>query len=154
MIIKGKFECVSLAIYGELVPESVLAVNTYQPRKFASLESLPLSRAIDPSNSSDPTLVARQLLASMPDSPPLSLVIRLMLCLKAPSEDWDRPEFPYLYADLDEYGLDFDLEKAFQCTTKPVQDDISYETLETFANSVADSIGPKVCILTTLFITG
>jgi hypothetical protein len=88
--------------------------------------------------------VAKELLALIPDSPPLPLVIRLMLCLKAPNEDWELPEFPHLYANLDVEDEELDLSNAFRRTSRPVADDASTEILEIFAKKVAAVIGPKV----------
>ncbi|KAJ6515411.1 hypothetical protein C8R45DRAFT_208402 [Mycena sanguinolenta] len=142
MIVKGSFQSISIAIYGETVSEPTLDVPTYEPKSLPSVHPRLLSRAVDPSSMQDPTHLANQLLSLIPDSPPLTLVIRLMFCLKPSNEDWDLPEFPYLHADLDAEP-DIDLETAVLCTTKPVRDDISYESLLTFATKVADSIGPK-----------
>src|SRR6516164_801455 len=113
MIVKGKIEALSMAIYGDIVSDAPPPTQNYDARPIPSIEHVPLSRAIDPSNSSDPTLLAKQLLALIPDAPPLPLVVRLMLCLKPSNEDWELPSFPYLHADLDaEIEEDFDLETA------------------------------------------
>ncbi|KAJ7246562.1 hypothetical protein B0H12DRAFT_1305619 [Mycena haematopus] len=142
MIVKGPFQSISIAIYGETVSEPPSDVPTYEPKPLPSVHPRPLSRAVDPSSMLDPTHLANQLLSLIPDSPPLALVIRLMFCLKPSDEDWDLPEFPYLHADLDAEN-EVDLETAILCTTKPVRDDISYESLSAFATKVADSVGPK-----------
>lgn len=145
MIVKGKFNALSMAIYGDIVSEPP-PVQKYEPKPLPSVESIPLSRAVDPSNSSDPTLLAKQLLSLIPDSPPLPLVVRLMFCMKPSNEDWELPDFPYLHADLDgEVEEDFDLQAALRWTSRPVQDDTSLETLSRFAVRVASCIGQKVC---------
>ncbi|KAJ7129251.1 hypothetical protein C8R44DRAFT_776275 [Mycena epipterygia] len=143
MIVKGAFESLSLAIYGETVSEPASEITAYEPRSLPSVEPFPLSQAIDPSSMLDPTRPASQLLALIPDSPPLALVIRLMFCLKPSNDDWDLPEFPYLHADLEAESETFDLDAALLYTAKPVPDDISYETLSVFATKVAESVGPK-----------
>ncbi|KAJ6560426.1 hypothetical protein B0H19DRAFT_116148 [Mycena capillaripes] len=143
MIVKGAFQSISLAIYGETVSESPSDPSPYEPKPLPSVEPRPLSRAVDPSSMLDPTRLANQLLALIPDSPPLALVIRLMFCLKPSNEDWDLPDFPYLHADLDVESEAFDLETALSCTAKPVRDDISYDALSAFAIKVAESVGPK-----------
>ncbi|KAF7352388.1 hypothetical protein MVEN_01203100 [Mycena venus] len=143
MIVKGSFQSISIAIYGETVSEPVSDIPVYEAKPLPSVDPRPLSRAVDPSSMLDPTRLANQLLSLIPDSPPLALVIRLMFCLKPSNEDWDLPEFPYLHADLDAENEPFDLEMALLCTAKPVRDDISYESLSAFANKVAESIGPK-----------
>ena len=144
MIVKGEFTKVSMAIYGDIVSEHPSSPIPYTPTPLPILEPTPLSSSIDPSNSSDPTVLARQLLESIPDAPPLSLVIRLMFCLKPSNDDWDLPDFPYLHPDLDEDTLDFDLDKACQMLGRPVADDVSYEVLQEFVDRVSDAIGPKV----------
>lgn len=145
MIVRGNYEYVSLAIYGEIMAELPSPPTTYEPRPLPTLEPIPLTRALDPSNSLDPSALARQLLSLIPDAPPLPLAIRLVFCLKPPSDDWDLPDFPYLHPDLDNETEDFDLEKAFRLTTRPVPDDVSDATLLRFAENVTRSVRSKVC---------
>lgn len=142
MIARGTFQSVSMAIYGDVVSEMPPPSLTYEPKAIPSFDPIPLSNALDPSNFRDPTRLALQLLELIPDAPPLSLIIRLMFCLKPSNDDWDLPEFPYLYADLDE---DFsDLEKAFRLTSRPVADTTSHASFARFSEAVARSLGPKV----------
>ena len=143
MIVKGRFEALSMAIYGEIVSESP-AVPIYEPKPFGSLDPVPLSRNIDPSSSSHPIQLAEQLLSLIPDSPPLPLVVRLMFCLKPSDDDWDHPDFPYLYADMGEDDESFDLEGIVQAISRPIRDDTSEEVLSAFVNRIVDLIGPKV----------
>ncbi|KAF8076742.1 hypothetical protein FPV67DRAFT_1472518 [Lyophyllum atratum] len=135
MIVKGKFDVLSMAIYGDIVSDALAPVEKYEARPMPSIEPTPLFQAVDPSNSSDPTMLAKQLLALIPDSPPLPLVVRLMFCLKPSNDDWNLPEFPYLHADLEAYNEgDLDLE-----TTIPPLEDLS-----TFATRVSECIStPK-----------
>ena len=147
MIVKGAFESVSMAIYGEVVSDTSAAPETYEPRPLPSATAVPLAPTLDPANTRDPTQLARQLLELIPDAPGLELVIRLVFCLKQPSDDWDLPDFPYLHPDLDEESHDFDLEKAFRLTTRPVADDVSPETLSGFAERVARCVNVKVCFV-------
>ncbi|KAJ7044806.1 hypothetical protein C8F04DRAFT_1069583 [Mycena alexandri] len=145
MIVKGVFQSVSIAIYGETISEPAPEPTSYEPRPIPVVEPRPLSKAVDPASMLDPTHLAKQLLTLIPGSPPLCLVIRLMFCLKPSNEDWDLPEFPYLHADLNtenENGV-FDLDAALLCTAKPVRDDIPYEALSAFAIKVATSVGAK-----------
>ncbi|THH12845.1 hypothetical protein EW146_g7312, partial [Bondarzewia mesenterica] len=143
MIVKGTFTKVSMAIYGDVVFELSPSPTSYTPVALPSIESSPLSPSIDPSNSSDPTALACQLLDSIPDPPPLPLVISLTLCLKPSSDDWDLSDFPYLHPDLDEETMNFTLEVAYDLLSRPVADDISYEMLQRFVDRVSDAIGPK-----------
>lgn len=146
MIVKGAFTKVSMAIYGDIVSDATPEDSppSYTPSSLPTIEPTPLAPAIDPANSDDPTQLAKQLLDLIPDAPPLALVVPLMFCIKPSNEHWDLPEFPYLYADLDEDVADFDLEKACELTSTPVADDVSYEILQRFSDRVADAVGPKV----------
>lgn len=143
MIVRGEFQCVSMAIYGDVVSEMPPPSSVYEPKAIPSFDPIPLSNALDPSNFRDPTKLALQLLELIPDAPPLPLIICLMFCLKPSSDDWDLPEFPYLHADLDE-DFESDLEKAFRLMSKPVADVTSHASYARFAEAVARSIGPKV----------
>ena len=144
MIVKGSFDSVSMAIYGEVLSDAPTTPTTYESRPLPSVTPAPLAPALDPAATRDPTQLARQLLKLIPGAPDLELVIRLVFCLKPSNDDWDLPEFPYLYADLDEDVVDFDLEKAFRTTTRPVPDDVSAEPVSRFAERVAQCIHPKV----------
>ncbi|KAJ7167651.1 hypothetical protein C8R46DRAFT_1093694 [Mycena filopes] len=152
MIVKGAFQSVSIAIYGETVSEPAPDPTSYEPRPIPVVEPRPLSKAVDPARMLDPTHLAKQLLTLIPGSPPLCLVIRLMFCLKPSNEDWDLPEFPYLHADLntEDEIESFDLDAALLCTAKPVRDDIPYEALSAFAIKVAASVGEKAYLVAKL----
>ncbi|GLB34142.1 hypothetical protein LshimejAT787_0110260 [Lyophyllum shimeji] len=145
MIVKGKFDVLSIAIYGDIVSDAPASTRTYEPRPLPSIEPVPLSKTIDPSISSDPTMLAKQLLAIIPDSPPLPLVVRLMFCLKPSNDDWDLPDFPYLHSDLGAHDADdLDLETVIDALSKPVRDDTPDEDLMTFAARVSGGIStPK-----------
>ncbi|KZT24554.1 hypothetical protein NEOLEDRAFT_1116236 [Neolentinus lepideus HHB14362 ss-1] len=144
MILKGNFTSISLAIYGDLAFEP--PPPTYpDPKELPSIEPTPLPSSLDPSNCIDPTLLANQLLTLIDDAPPLSLLIRLMFCLKPSNDDWENPDFPYLYADLD-YAADaenFDLQEAYTVTGRPLPDDVSEESISRFVAKVVNCIGPK-----------
>ena len=145
MIVRGDFESVSMAIYGELVADATPSATSYTPGLLQLPEPVSISPALDLANASDPTCLARQLLALIPDAPSLNLVIRLMFCLKPPNDDWDLPEFPHLYSDLNEEDMDIDLDSALRCLSRPVAEDVSVEALQRFAEKIADAIGPMVC---------
>lgn len=74
------------------------------------------------------------------------MIIRLMYCVKPTSSDWEHPDFPYLYVDLDQDIADFDLEKACRLTTSQMSDDLSSERLSRFADNVVAATGPPVCL--------
>ncbi|KAJ4479146.1 hypothetical protein J3R30DRAFT_3882194 [Lentinula aciculospora] len=169
MIVKGQFDALSLAIYGEVVSESIIPplsggeIASSVPKSIPSVEARTLSASIDPANSTDPTFLARNLLSLLEDTPPLSLVSKLMFCLKPDSDDWDEPDFPYLFVDFDrdifqsslkteeddetmnsgEDQINFDIEATLDAMSKPVSDTVAEGTLTKFAQVVADNIDSK-----------
>jgi hypothetical protein len=147
MIVQGNFESVSMAIYGDVATEPSPSYSTYYSKQTPTLDDVPLSEHLDPSNANDPTLLAKQLLALIPDRPPLPILIRLMFCVKPSSSDWEHPDFPYIYVDLDHDIADFDLEKACKLTTSQMSDNLPLERLARFAENVATAIGPPVRIV-------
>jgi len=132
-----------MAIYGDVIADAQ-EVREYEPRPIPALNSVSLPKAVDPSNSSEPTMLAEHLLSLLPDSPPLSLIIRLMFCLKPPDEDWEHPDFPYLYSDLDNEDEIYDLATLVQSISRPVKDDVSVDTVSTFAARINDFLEPNV----------
>ncbi|KAF8326413.1 hypothetical protein F5887DRAFT_1197258 [Amanita rubescens] len=142
MIIKGDFQKLSLAVYGNVISD-ITPAPVYDAKPLQLPEPVPLTKAVDPANSSDPLALARTLLLLMPESPSLSLVIRLMFCLKPSNDDWDHPDFPYLHAYIDRDDTAFDLESVVQNLSRPLPEDTTIEALEAFAARVADLIGPK-----------
>ncbi|KAG1881402.1 hypothetical protein C8R48DRAFT_1862 [Suillus tomentosus] len=143
MIVRGDFETVSMAIYGDVVSDSPPKSTTYSPLSLPTHPSVPLVPALDAAKSNDPTALARNLLALIPNAPSLSLIIRLMFCLKQPNDDWELPEFPHLYSDLNEEEMDIDLDTAFRSLSRPVMDDIPSEQLHRFAKKVSEAVGPR-----------
>ena len=144
MIVKGPFQAVAMAIYGDLVAESPPPLTKYEPNAIPSVEPLPLSPTIDPSNSADPTLLARQLLTLIPNSPALPFVISIMFCLKLSDDDWEHPDFPYVFANIEEELVDLNLEKAYQCTSKLIPDNCAQDLLQRFSENIASLIVSKV----------
>ncbi|EAU84430.1 hypothetical protein CC1G_01426 [Coprinopsis cinerea okayama7 len=142
MIIKGNFEVLSMAIYGHVVAEKP-PVLSYEPKTLPIVEPFPLSRNLDPANSTEPRALAEKLLALIPNPPRLPLVVRLMFCLKPSDEDWDDPEFPDLYADLEDRDSDFDLEGVVNSVSRPIPDDLPQDTFLTLVDRVNDFLGPK-----------
>jgi hypothetical protein len=147
MIVRGDFETVSMAIYGDVVSDTSPKPTTNSPLTLPTYSSVPIVPALDAAKSNDPTALARNLLALIPDSPSLSLVIRLMFCLKQPNDDWELSEFPHLYSDLNEGEMEMDLDAAFRCLSRPIADDISSEQLHCFAKKVSEVVWPKVRLL-------
>ena len=145
MIVQGDFDCISMGIYGEVVSERPATPNAYEPRPFPSLVSPSLPSSLDPANALDPTQLARVLLKDMqPKTAQLELAICLTFCLRPPGSDWDLPDFPLLCRELDEDDPEFDLEAAFNLTSRPAPLDISPETATRFAEKVAKCISYKV----------
>ncbi|KAM6496130.1 hypothetical protein JOM56_008836, partial [Amanita muscaria] len=142
LIIKGNFKKLSLAVYGTVVSDSSPS-TLYEPKPLPALDPTPLSKAVDPGNFLDPSELAKKLLSLIPDSPSLSLVIRLMFCLKPSNEDWDHSDFPYIHAYIDRDDEAFDLESIVQNLSRPLPEDTTIDVLEAFVTRVVDLIGPK-----------
>ncbi|KAJ3800389.1 hypothetical protein GGU11DRAFT_412344 [Lentinula aff. detonsa] len=171
MIVKGQFDALSLAIYGEVVSESIIPplsaeeIASSVSKSILSMETRTISASIDPANSSDPTFLARNLLSLLEVPPPFSLISRLMFCLKPDNDDWDDPDFPYLFVDIDrdifqtslkleeddetvnggedEDESHFDIEVVLDAMSKPISDDVTEDMLTRFARAVADHIDSK-----------
>lgn len=147
MIVKGRFESLSLAIYGDVIADLPPAPENYVPRQPSSVAPVPLFHTVDPANAVDPTMLARQLLELIPNSPSLSLVIRLILCIKPYDDEWDMPGFPYLHTDLHVTDpRNFDLDKAVQLIARPISETAPEESLTSFAEFVSAAISDKVSV--------
>lgn len=120
-------------------------MEEYKPSQLPVDEPIPLSPSIDLGNSLTPTSLAEQLLTLLPVTPSLPLVSRLVFSLKPEQEDWDDPDFPYLYADLDDHSV-LDLEGLVQSITRPIKDDVSSESLIAFATRMHDDLGSNVSL--------
>ena len=107
------------------------------------LNSVSLSKSVDPSNSSESTMKAQQLISLLPDSRPLSLIVRLMFCLKFTNEDWEHPD---LYSDLDSEDEMYSIATLVQFISRPINDDddVSVDALFTFTARIIDFLEPKV----------
>lgn len=141
-----------MAIYGEVVGERP-ETSSHKPKPLPVPAPVPLSPALDVANSVHPTALAEGVLALMPSPAPLSLLIRLMFCLKPEKEDWDNPDFPYVFSHFDKiFGDDnienevFDLESLVQAVSKPMRDDVSAESLTEFAGKMRDLLGSDVSV--------
>ena len=149
MLVCGQFDVLTLAVYGEVVSADKLvagaAILSSSPPSYNN-EPHRLSAAVDVGNMNDPTTVARQLLELMPDSPPLPLAIRLIFCLKPAEEDWDNPEFPYLYADLEAAMQATDLEECLAYLVKPIHEDTPQAELEQFSEVVISLLSQSVSL--------
>lgn len=148
MIVKGSFDSVSMAIYGDVVNELPPPRATYEPKPLPYLDQVPLPEALDPANTRDPTKLARTLLDLIPDAPSLPVIIRLMFCLKPANEEWDLPEFPYIFPDLEQLSDEGGIEEAFRLTSRPVSDDTSPDSFVQFAEKVVKGIDLTVSIAT------
>lgn len=142
MIIRGQFQSLSLAVYGSTASDE--PKPSCEPRRTTHVEHTPLSPLLDPSNCVDPTSLARSLLPVSDAPVTLELITRLMFCLKPANEDWEKPTFPHLYADLDEFNDASSVDLAIDITSRPVSDEEVEETLRTFALNVADIFNPDV----------
>lgn len=144
MIVKGAFECLSMAIYGDVVDELSPPRITYEPGLLPTHDPIPLSSALDPANARDPTKLARQLLDLIPEAPPLPLIIRLMFCLKPSNEDWDLPDFPYLFSDLEQLTEETSIDDIFRLTARPLSDVTKADSLAELSQKLVQGLGPPV----------
>lgn len=99
---------------------------------------------MDPGNASEPWILAEKLLSLLPSSPSLALVTRLIFCLKPQSEDWEQPDFPYLYVNLEEEVEHTSIQSVVDFLCRPIQEDVTAETLIKFAENVDVLIASKV----------
>lgn len=141
-----------MAIYGTVVAERP-DIAEYTPRSLPVPSTQSLPAALDVGYNTNPTSLAQQLLGLIPSPAPLALVMRLMFCLRPEKEDWDNPQFPYVYTNLDLILEDddienevLDLQTLVQAVSKPLKDDIPSESLAEFAGRVRDLFGTDVCI--------
>ncbi|KAF9037810.1 hypothetical protein BDZ89DRAFT_1061396 [Hymenopellis radicata] len=141
MIIKGSFQVLSFALYGETVSQ-LASSPSYEPITLPTIDPVPLSKAVDPANAADPTFLAKNLLKMIPDAPPLPLVIRLMYCLKPTDDDWENETFPYHGTSLD-FTEDLDLAQAGDMISRPLRRETTETAISAFASRVNDLIGSK-----------
>ncbi|KZV64689.1 hypothetical protein PENSPDRAFT_757048 [Peniophora sp. CONT] len=143
LILSGDFDKLSLAVYGTTVSDSTHSVGVYEPSPLPTSQLRQLEDALNPASHYDPAVLALSLLKLIPDAPPFSLVVPLSWCLKPEEDDWERPDFPYIYADLEEWGEgELTAGKACLVTKRPASDDISFDARERFVLRVIDSLGP------------
>lgn len=152
MIIHGDFTSLSIAIYGDLVNELPTGPSAnHEAKPLPRVQSSRPSGAMDLCNVVDPTSLGQSLLTLVPGAPSLSLIVRLMLCLKPSNEDWDDPDFPHLYANLQEDFEDFDLQTALTITSRSVSDAVDEDLMRSFADRVANCVGPAVRLRSLIF---
>ena len=146
MIVRGKFEKLSLAIYGDIVSETTSPPQYYSSKQLPQLSYSSLPPTFDPANNLNPTALAESLLRSIPASEKvaLPLIVRLMFCLKPSNEDWEEENFPHLYSALDDGLEDLNLEKAVDMTSRPVDDSVDETILKDFAEKLGDSVDEYV----------
>lgn len=147
MIIQGNYTRVTLAVYGEVITEPVATPVSYEPMPLPDVTRHRLPPALDLCNTAEPVFLARELLALDPDAPPLSLVIRLMCCLRAPDEHWDPPIFPYSNMEesinSDSLGVDW-LAEAIDSVMIPISPEINDDILEKFTSKVLNITSEQV----------
>lgn len=133
-------------MYGTTLSDTASNLDVYEPSPLPAIQPTQLAEALNPASHYDPATLALSLLGLITNAPPFPLVTRLSWCLKPDPHDWDRPDFPYIYPDLEEEG-EFDAEEAAIITKRAVPDDISYDALERFVVRVVKSLGPAVSVI-------
>ncbi|KAF9567392.1 hypothetical protein CPC08DRAFT_740271 [Agrocybe pediades] len=140
IVFHGGFQSLFVAIYGELAVANAHEVRTvYEEKVLPTSAPIPLSSNVDPGCATKPTSLAEQLLNLMNEPPTLSIATRLVFSLKPEKDDWDHPDFPYLYSDL-EVHEDYTIQDLVQSAERPIRDDIPSELLSVFAMAVHDSL--------------
>ncbi|TRM67916.1 hypothetical protein BD626DRAFT_107944 [Schizophyllum amplum] len=139
MIIKGNFERLSLAVYGDLVADLIALKPTAAPITLPSVQSRPLTAALDPANAQNSMSIASQLLTLMSDPPPLHTVLCLMYCLKPDENDWDHADFPNVYLDLRSELENFKLDQVF-FWTRPISESAPGEDISAYFLKFAQAI--------------
>jgi hypothetical protein len=145
MIVRGHFEHLSLAVYGTTVRTDDRRASAYEPKLVRELDHAQLPPTLNPSNSRDPTVLAKSLLPTSDAPISLELIIRLMFCLKPANEDWEKPAFPHLYSALDELDAHPSIEFAIDLTARPSPDNAELDSLKDFASNVAKILDAEVC---------
>ena len=79
----------------------------------------------------------------MSDSRPLSLVVHLMFCLRPTNEDWEHPDLPYLYSDLDSEDEMHSIATLVQFISRPVTTKTMFRSTLSPAR-IIDFLEPKV----------
>lgn len=137
-----------------MAAENRINTEVYETKLLSLPAPVSLSPALDLATSHNPTALAEQLLGLMPSPTPLSLLVRLMFCLKPEEEDWENPNFPYVYSNFEATLNDddfenevFDLASLVQSVSKPLKDDVSPESLTEFAGKMKDLLGSDVSLV-------
>jgi hypothetical protein len=149
MIVKGPVHSLSLAVYGTTVSQTQgQPEGPYEPSILPTPSLNPLHSGIDVANTKNPLQTAQSLLSLIPEAPPLSLVIRLVFCMKPYSEDWDHPDFPYLYSKLEDVMAEPDLNGVVEGLQRPISNDTTDSQFAAFADMLDRLLDAKVFMST------
>jgi hypothetical protein len=143
LILRGQFKSLSIAIYGSVYSGSGSDKHQFNSQDASSqihLEDLPLSSVLDLTSSFDPTLIARQLLALIPRAPPLTTVLRLILCIKPRKEDWDAPDFP-MYERING-SMPESVEELLELLSRPIE--ASPDGFRSLSRAISSILSQKV----------
>ncbi|KDQ08831.1 hypothetical protein BOTBODRAFT_37524 [Botryobasidium botryosum FD-172 SS1] len=102
LIVKGSFNTLSIAVYGEYAPQTptdAAGPPSYSPKLIQVIEHQPLSSVLDIASTQNPASLARQVLASWPGAPSLSEITRRLSCYRAVGSSVAEPDV--LQADLE-----------------------------------------------------
>lgn len=155
MVLKGSFDTLSIAVYGQIAPQEPVddAPPSYAPAYIHKPDSYQLSPALDLSSTTDPTFIARKILASFPGAPSLPEIVRQLSCYRAVGSSTAEPDA--LFADI-EWAMNFDgtssewLDQAVATLRLPVPDLVSDELLLQFFGKVKTCLNEVVCFPTQL----
>lgn len=145
MIIRGDFDSLSLAVYGNLVSESSNApvVSSPFPQALEALKPIPHNPPLDPANSNNPTFLAKELLSQILRAPRLADVVRFVFCLKPSKEDWSRSNFPF-YANWDQ--LPTDLDEAIVLLSRPLPEDTPSDAISNIAHRIKEAVAHRPAV--------
>lgn len=144
MVVQGDFEYVTLAVYGDVASEPTLDSSSHGPMLLPDIIYQPLSPAMDPANSNEPTLLPRELLNLIPRAPSLSAAIRLIFCLKPVDGELNGDLISWEdCATTEVSGLEW-LERAAEPLMTSVNEDVPLEILKKFSERIPEVLVEKV----------
>ena len=140
MVLKGAFQSISIAVYGEIAPAFTSTTLSYSPKPLPNLKLPDLPSQLDPCLSNSLTGIANGLLALDSDTPDVKLITQLMFSMKPLDEDWDEPNFPYLYANLRDIDGLRSPKQIIKILSRPISDNTGQDRLRRLASRMVESV--------------
>lgn len=92
---------VTVAVYGHTLSDSGKDIVNASPPAHELFIPTPRPKYLDLASASDPTSLAKQLCLECVGEIPILHLLRLMFLLKPSDSDWELPNYPAKYADLE-----------------------------------------------------